>query len=116
MGKIYHGGFDDAPSWSVPWQRPNAPGYALKENLVGETPALNAEPNAAAPAPKKRGKKQADGKTKAPTPRNSRGPAFEGADVPDETFVDGKVATLAVSTRSRAGRSASCLGCCCSRR
>ena len=97
MGKIYHGGFDDAPTWSVPWQRPNAPGYALKENLVGETPALNAEPDAA-PAAKKRGKKQADGKTKAPTPRNSRGPAFEGSDVPDDTFVDGKVATLAVAT------------------
>ena len=97
MGKIYHGGYDDPATWSVPWQRPNAPGYAIKENLVGETAALNAEPDAA-PAAKKRGKKQPDGKTKAPTPRNSRGPAFEGADVPDDTFVDGKVATLAVST------------------
>jgi arylsulfatase A-like enzyme len=29
---------------------------------------------------------------------NSRGPAFEGADVPDESFTDGKVAALAVST------------------
>ncbi|MEY2881213.1 MAG: hypothetical protein RLZZ15_3593 [Verrucomicrobiota bacterium] len=96
MGKIYHGNFDDAPTWSVPWQRPNAPGYALKENLVGESPALNAEPDA---APTKKGgkKKNAAGK-KAATPPNSRGPAFEGADVPDDTFVDGKVATLAVST------------------
>ncbi|MEI6871047.1 MAG: sulfatase-like hydrolase/transferase, partial [Verrucomicrobiota bacterium] len=24
MGKIYHGGFDDAPSWSVPWGSPKA--------------------------------------------------------------------------------------------
>jgi arylsulfatase A-like enzyme len=22
MGKIFHGGFDDAPSWSMPWQTP----------------------------------------------------------------------------------------------
>jgi arylsulfatase A-like enzyme len=96
MGKIYHGGFDDAPTWSVPWQRPNAPTYALKENLVGETPALNAEPDAA--PTKKGGKKKNGAEKKAPTSPNSRGPAFEGADVPDDTFVDGKVATLAVAT------------------
>ncbi len=33
-----------------------------------------------------------------PTAKNIRGPAFEGADVPDERFQDGKVAALAVST------------------
>src|SRR3954470_321554 len=27
MGKIYHGGFDDAPTWSVPWQSPRAAAY-----------------------------------------------------------------------------------------
>ena len=25
MGKIYHGSYDDAPTWSVPWQTPRAP-------------------------------------------------------------------------------------------
>jgi len=24
MGKIFHGGYDDAPTWSVPWQTPSA--------------------------------------------------------------------------------------------
>jgi iduronate 2-sulfatase len=92
MGKIYHGSLDDPPTWSVPWQTPKAAPYGLAENL-----ALNArqnavtEPDGAAPA---RGTK----KKKAPTPKNSRGPAFEGADVPDDTFQDGKVAHLAVST------------------
>src|SRR5215212_5402235 len=34
MGKIYHGGFDDPPSWSVPWTSPKAAKgtYALPEN------------------------------------------------------------------------------------
>ena len=32
MGKIYHGGFDDPPTWSVPWQTPKAIKYALPEN------------------------------------------------------------------------------------
>jgi arylsulfatase A-like enzyme len=91
MGKIYHGGFDDPPSWSVPWQTPKAPAYALPENL-----ALNERQNAGDEPdgePKKKGARQ----KKEPTPKNSRGPAFEGADVPDDTFLDGKVAELAVS-------------------
>ena len=92
MGKIYHGGFDDPATWSVPWQTPKAATYALPANV-----ALHARQNAVTepdgPAAKKGGKKK-----KAPTPRNSRGPAFEGADVPDNTFQDGKVAELAVST------------------
>lgn len=69
MGKIYHGSLDDAATWSVPWQSPDAPTYALSE------------------ANPKKGK----------TGLNSRGPAFEAADVPDETFADGKLADLAVS-------------------
>ena len=92
MGKIYHGGFDDPATWSVPWQTPKAATYALPANV-----ALHARQNAVSepdgPAAKKGGKRK-----KAPTPRNSRGPAFEGADVPDDTFQDGKVAELAVST------------------
>jgi len=76
IGKIYHGELDDAPTWSVPWQNPPAPVYALPENI-----ALNSRKDAA-------GVKLAG--------FNSRGPAFECADVPDNTFTDGKVADVAV--------------------
>ncbi|WP_414663015.1 sulfatase [Horticoccus sp. 23ND18S-11] len=92
MGKIYHGSFDDAPTWSVPWQTPRAQAYGLPENL-----ALNQRQNAVV-EPDGKAKKKGGKKGKQATPRNSRGPAFEGADVPDETFQDGKVAALAVST------------------
>ncbi|MFM8579422.1 MAG: sulfatase-like hydrolase/transferase, partial [Planctomycetaceae bacterium] len=62
MGKIFHGGFDDPPSWSTPWQTPRAPQYADPESL-----AIIAEA----------GNRDAKGRP--------RGPAFEAADVPDET-------------------------------
>jgi arylsulfatase A-like enzyme len=76
----------------VPWQTPKAIPYALPANI-----ALNERQNAVTEPdgePNKKGSK----KKKAATPKNSRGPAFEGADVPDNTFQDGKVADLAVST------------------
>lgn len=72
IGKIYHPGFDDPPSWSVPWQTPNAPTYARLT-----TPEVLDED-----APK-RGKQK-------------DGPPFESADVPDDFYKDGKVAHLAV--------------------
>ncbi len=34
MGKIFHGGFDDPATWSVPWQTCKAPTYGLAENLA----------------------------------------------------------------------------------
>jgi iduronate 2-sulfatase len=76
MGKIFHGGFNDPPSWSVPWQNPQAPTYALPENLAMSGAKKAGEPDAA----------------------GSRGPAYECADVPDNTYRDGRVADLAVST------------------
>ncbi len=88
MGKIYHGSLDDAPTWSVPWQSSRGQSYGLPENI-----ALNNRQPAATDTGKKSGKKK-----KEATPRNSRGPAFEGADVPDDTFTDGQNATLAVAT------------------
>jgi len=81
IGKIYHGGFDDAPTWSVPWQTPKAQAYGLPENL-----ALQSRAN-----PSGKNSKQTAAK-------NTPGPAFEGADVADDTFQDGKVAELAVAT------------------
>jgi len=73
MGKIFHGGFDDAPSWSVPWETPKAPQYATAE--AQKLQASNVD---------KRGR--------------GRGPAYESADVSDDTYTDGKTARLAAKT------------------
>ncbi len=75
MGKIFHGGYDDPRSWSVPWQTPQAVTYA---SAASERRNL-----AAAGAKKKMG---------------ARGPAYESAEVPDNTYRDGKTAELAVAT------------------
>ena len=89
MGKIYHGGFDDPPSWSVPWQNPKAVAYALPENVELNNRQFAGEPDGE-PANKKKPAKA--------TAANTRGPAFESANVPDNTFTDGKVADLACAT------------------
>ncbi len=99
MGKIYHGGYDDPPTWSVPWQTPKAVKYALPENVKLDQRQYEGEPDA-------EGGSQAGASKKAPTSPdgppstelNSRGPAFEKVDVPDHTFTDGKVAELAIAT------------------
>ena len=70
MGKIYHPGYDDPQSWSVPWKTAPAPNYALLQ-----TPEVKDED---APVPK--------GEKKKP------GPPFECADVADDFYRDGKVA------------------------
>jgi arylsulfatase A-like enzyme len=75
MGKIFHGGFDDAPSWSVPWETPKAPAYASEAALKMVADPANID---------KKGR--------------ARGPAVEEADVPDDTYTDGKTARLAAKT------------------
>ena len=108
MGKIFHGGFDDPPTWSVPWQNPKAVPYAIPENLALNQSKVAGEPDGD-PAAKKRGKKGKQGAGAKPAGDeiagdvksnrlNSRGPAYECADVPDNTYTDGKVADLAVKT------------------
>jgi arylsulfatase A-like enzyme len=95
MGKIYHGGYDDAPTWSVPWQAPRAPNYVLPENVavVDQQAAEAADPD-----------DKPSGKS-ARSKSSKRGPVIECADVPDDTYLDGKVATLAVTTLGKlAGR------------
>lgn len=72
MGKIFHGGFDDAPTWSTPWVTPKAETYAQAAN----------RPKGAATGE--------DGKGK--------GAAFEAGDVADDYYTDGKTARLAVQT------------------
>jgi iduronate 2-sulfatase len=71
IGKIFHPGYDDQRSWSVPWQTPKAPTYANTKS-----------------APQKDEDK----------PKQKDGPAFEAADVPDNFYKDGQVADLAVKT------------------
>lgn len=85
MGKLYHGGYDDPRSWSVPWQTPAAPEYALPDT-------------AAPPAPEsgeKKKKKKATGQRREP---------FESADVADDFYKDGKTAELAVRALREIGR------------
>ncbi len=75
MGKIFHGGFDDPKSWSVPSQYPKSPQYASEAALKMQSDPANID---------KKGR--------------ARGPAVEDADVPDDTYADGKIARLAVKT------------------
>ena len=84
MGKLFHGGFDDPRSWSVPWSSPKGGhgAYALPENQA----IVKAKVEAAKNAPK-------TGKG----PVRNYGPPFESADVPDNTFHDGALADMAVA-------------------
>ncbi|SUS08224.1 Iduronate sulfatase [uncultured Defluviicoccus sp.] len=102
MGKIYHGGLDDPATWSVPWQTARGAAYARPENLPSKQTRSGDEPDGVA----SRGGGGARRKYVAPAP-GSGGPAFEDADVPDDTFQDGKVARLAAATlRDLSGKSA----------
>jgi len=71
MGKIFHPGYDDERSWSVPWQTPKAPTYARVKGP---------------------GEKDED------RPKQKDGPAFEAGEVEDEFYKDGMVAAMAVKT------------------
>lgn len=68
MGKIFHGGFDDPDTWSVPWGTPKAEVYANAKNNDSRKESGN------------------------------KGPAFEAGDVADDFYTDGKTARLAVET------------------
>lgn len=91
MGKIYHGGLDDAPSWSVPWQVPKAPKYVLPESLAAQ------EENEKK-APANDAGQTGENAEESAGLKNTRGPAYECADVPDNTYQDGMVADLAIKT------------------
>jgi iduronate 2-sulfatase len=102
IGKIYHGSLSDDPTWSVPLKTPDAPKYALPENVKLDQSSKKAGSNGDA-ASKSKKKKPIDEVTSeglSANKYNSRGPAFEAADVPDHTFQDGKVAELAVANLS----------------
>ena len=81
LGKIFHtghGNTDDAASWSVPSFRPRVGHYALPENDAPE------------------GAKAAKKKSAAKAAKQPNGAAVESADVPDETYADGRIAAEAV--------------------
>jgi arylsulfatase A-like enzyme len=85
MGKIYHGGFDDEQSWSEPALKPGTGSrYVLERNLA----RMDEKKRAA----RKKGLRGKD------LSRASRGPPTESADVEDEKYSDGALATLAVQT------------------
>ncbi len=92
MGKLYHSGLDDPPSWSAPWTSPKAThaAYATEANR-----AIVARKVAETKAQKAAGKK--------PTRARDYGPAFECADVPDTTFHDGALAEMAVAALREIG-------------
>ncbi|HUQ72262.1 MAG TPA: sulfatase [Planctomycetaceae bacterium] len=81
FGKLYHGGYDDEPSWSEPTVFPRRPAWLEPDNqkIIEQRQA----------AVKKTGKKKADRKA-------ARGPAYEGADVADNAYGDGHLAELAI--------------------
>ncbi|HWA99872.1 MAG TPA: sulfatase [Pirellulales bacterium] len=84
MGKIFHGGFDDPPSWSVPWTGPKT-----RHGVYGRPESqaiLQARIAAFEAAPQKKPAGKA----------RNYGPAFESSDVPDNTFHDGALADMAV--------------------
>ena len=85
MGKLYHGGFDDPPSWSTPWTSPKTSHgtYGLPES----TAIVQAKIEASKKAPQKTG----GGKVR------NYGPAFESSEVPDNAFHDGALADMAVT-------------------
>ena len=77
-GKVFHHPSDNAAGWSEPaWRPKDAPTYAIAENQ-----------RIAARRAKQLG-------------RRGRGPAFEDADVSDDTYGDGKVANKAISDLRR---------------
>lgn len=83
VGKIFHGGLDDARSWSKPPARAGRPMYALPENksLVARKTAAAAGKEFATPS----------ARYNAMT-----GPAVECADVSDSTYSDGAIADAAI--------------------
>jgi len=104
MGKVFHGGFNDPQSWSVPWVNPKAQVYALPENLE-----LNNHKPAGEPDGDGASKQAVVGEKEpyaageiAPQRLNTRGPAFECADVPDNYYTDGKVTDLAIKALQEA--------------
>lgn len=86
VGKIYHGGYDDPPSWSVPWEGTKGRNFGPEGQKV--LAGLKAKARAAG-----------EDETKV------RGLPFEAPDVADNYLNDGWTADRAIAIlKSRAGR------------
>jgi arylsulfatase A-like enzyme/6-phosphogluconolactonase (cycloisomerase 2 family) len=81
MGKIYHGGLDDAASWSVPHWTPQRPAAAARNRAAARTPE-ELEQQARQQQRQRR--------------TAQRGPAWASPDVADNELADGKLADHAV--------------------
>src|SRR4029077_10742809 len=86
MGKIFHGGLDDAKSWSEPHRNGAGENYVLPENKQ----RMAKNDKAQAENTKNKKKKNAS----APS---GRGEPFEMADVPDNAYHDGSLADMAIA-------------------
>ncbi len=83
MGKVYHGGYDDPPTWSEPARRPEGgAGYVREENRQIMV--------------QRRAEAKQRGLTGIALSRAARGNATEMADVPDNAYTDGAIAELGV--------------------
>ncbi|MCL4203096.1 MAG: sulfatase [Pirellulaceae bacterium] len=83
MGKIYHGGYDDPPTWSEPARRPaGGAGYVTEENRQIMS--------------RRRAEALERGLKGQALSRAARGTATEMADVPDNAYTDGAIAELGV--------------------
>jgi len=78
LSKIYHPGFDDPPSWSVPAWFPRVQQYGDPEDLAALAKA--------------RAKARAEGRN----PRDVRGRSWEAPDVADDALPDGETASKAI--------------------
>jgi arylsulfatase A-like enzyme len=87
MGKLYHGGLDDAASWSVPlW---NARGNANRSRNTQGNRATAAQPT---PEELERRAREQQARRRA----SKRGPAWQAPDVADNELADGAMAEHAV--------------------
>jgi arylsulfatase A-like enzyme len=85
LGKIFHGGLDDAQSWSIPWWGP-----------AGKGPAWGTAENAARSAKEHEHLRRMKwNKPPQPRPRSARGPSWAAPDVADNELGDGKTAEFA---------------------
>ena len=82
FGKIYHGGLDDAASWSVPHTPVPGPAYGDPETLERIV--------------ERRKQLRAENLKPKQVNRRVKGPAWEAADVEDDQLPDGKTATSAI--------------------
>lgn len=98
MGKIFHGGLNDAKSWSVPWTSGSKPPTPALPRMNGYMTQANIELLRADVAESNRKRREMRAKLGRQLKHSEgrkfrvRGPAYEAPDVPDAQTPDGAVA------------------------